>query len=58
MPNSGAVSSTTYYQLQLVSEAALAHMRGRDALHLEHPFAGTRLLSWLLKLANCLLMIR
>jgi putative transposase len=34
--------STAYYQPTPVSETALALMRRIDALHLVHPFAGTR----------------
>lgn len=33
--------STAYYRTQEVSEADLALMRQIDALHLEHPFAGS-----------------
>ena len=36
--------STVYYQPEPVSEEALAIMRAIDALHLEHPFAGSRML--------------
>jgi len=46
--------STAYYQPQPVSETDLALMRRIDALHLEHPFAGARMLSRLLKRASCL----
>jgi putative transposase len=41
--------STAYYQPQEVSEADLAIMRRMDALHLEHPFAGSRMLRDMLK---------
>lgn len=36
--------STVYYQPEPVSEADLALMRAIDELHLEHPFAGSRML--------------
>lgn len=41
--------STAYYRPQDVSEADLALMRRIDALHLERPFAGSRMLRDLLK---------
>jgi len=41
--------STAYYQPQPVSEADLVLMRRIDELHLEHPFAGARMLSRMLK---------
>jgi len=41
--------STAYYQPQPISEADLARMRRIDELHLEHPFAGARMLSRILK---------
>ena len=46
--------STAYYQPKPVSEADLALMRRIDELHLEHPFAGARMLSRMLKRASCL----
>jgi putative transposase len=36
--------STAYYQPEPVSEADLAIMRCIDELHLEHPYAGSRML--------------
>ena len=36
--------STAYYQPEPVSEADLALMRAIDELHLEHPYAGSRML--------------
>ena len=36
--------STVYYQPQPTSDADLALMRRMDELHLEHPFAGSRML--------------
>ena len=41
---SGAVS-TAYYTPEPTSSADLALMRRIDELHLEHPFAGSRMLS-------------
>lgn len=41
--------SSAYYQPSLVSPDALALMRRIDELHLEHPFAGARMLSRMLK---------
>jgi|SRR5690242_1471506 len=41
--------STAYYQPGLVSPDELALMRRIDELHLEHPFAGARMLSRMLK---------
>ena len=46
--------STAYYQPKPISEADLALMRRIDELHLEHPFAGARMLSRMLKRASCL----
>jgi len=40
--------STVYCQPQPTSDADLALMRRMDELHLEHPFAGSRMLSDLL----------
>ena len=45
--------STAYYQPQPISEADLALMRRIDTLHLEHPFAGARMLSRMLQRASC-----
>ena len=42
--------SSTYYRPQPMSEADLALMRIIDRLHLEHPFAGARMLRDLLRL--------
>ena len=42
--------SSTYYKPQPMSEADLALMRIIDRLHLEHPFAGARMLRDLLRL--------
>ncbi len=41
--------STAYYRPREASEADLALMRRIDALHLEHPFAGSRMLRDMLK---------
>jgi putative transposase len=41
--------STAYYRSQGLSEADLALMRRIDELHLEHPFAGSRMLRDMLK---------
>jgi putative transposase len=41
--------STAYYRAQPVSEADLILMRRIDELHLEHPFAGSRLLRDMLR---------
>ena len=41
--------STAYYRPQEVSEADLVLMRRIDELHLEHPFAGTRMLRDMLR---------
>jgi putative transposase len=46
--------SSVYYTPQLVSATALALMRQIDALHLEYPFAGSRLLRDLLRLRGVL----
>jgi putative transposase len=40
---------TAYYQPTPVSAADLARMRRIDALHLDHPFAGARMLHDLLR---------
>ena len=42
--------STTYYTPEATSPADLALMRRIDELHLEHPFAGSRMLRDLLRL--------
>jgi putative transposase len=42
--------SSVYYQPQPISEADLQLMRRIDELHLEHPFAGARMLRDMLKL--------
>lgn len=44
--------SSVYYRPQPTSEADLALMRRIDALHLEHPFAGSRMLRDMLRLAG------
>ena len=44
--------STVYYRPELVSLAQLELMRRIDELHLEHPFAGSRMLRDLLRLAG------
>jgi len=46
----GIARSTVYYEPQPMSEADLALMRILDRLHLEHPFAGARMLRDLLRL--------
>lgn len=46
--------STAYYQPRPISDADLALMRRIDKWHLEHPFAGARMLSRLLTRAGCL----
>jgi hypothetical protein len=43
---------TVYYQSEPVSPAQLGPMRRIDELHLEHPFAGSRMLRDLLRLAE------
>ena len=40
----GISRGSVYYQAEPVSEAELALMRRIDELHLEHPFAGSRML--------------
>ena len=45
----GISRSSAYYLPQPVSEADLALMRRIDELHLEHPFAGARMLARLLR---------
>lgn len=45
--------STIYYQPVPTSPDDLALMRRMDELHLEHPFAGSRMLRDLLRLAGC-----
>lgn len=44
--------SSVYYRPEPTSEADLALMRRIDALHLEHPFAGSRMLRDMLRLAG------
>jgi hypothetical protein len=44
MSDAVAERSTAYYRAQEVSEADLVLMRRIDALHVEHPFAGSRML--------------
>jgi putative transposase len=46
----GISRGTVYYHPEPVSEAELALMRQIDGLHLEHPFAGSRMLRDLLRL--------
>ena len=46
--------STAYYQPKPISEADLALRRRIDEVHLEHPFAGARMLSRILTRAGCL----
>jgi putative transposase len=41
--------AAVYYQPVPVSDDDLALMRRIDELHLEHPFAGSRMLKWLLR---------
>ena len=48
----GISRGTIYYQPEPVSESDLALMRRLDALHLEHPFAGSRMLRDLLRRAG------
>ena len=45
----GLARSSVYYQPVPVSEQDLALMRQLDELHLEHPFAGSRMLMKLLR---------
>lgn len=45
----GVARSTVYYQPSSVSERGLALMRRIDALHLQYPFAGARMLRDLLR---------
>lgn len=44
--------SSVYYRPEPIPEADLALMRRIDALHLEHPFAGSRMLRDMLRLAG------
>ncbi len=44
---------SVYYLPRLVSETDLAIMRRLDRLHLEHPFAGSRMLRGLLAAEGC-----
>ena len=44
--------STVYYRPQPMSESELQLMRAIDKLHLEHPFAGARMLRGMLRLKN------
>ena len=46
----GISRGTVYYHPEPVGEADLALMRRIDELHLEHPFAGSRMLRDLLRL--------
>lgn len=46
----GISRGTAYYRPEPVSEADLVLMRRIDELHLEHPFAGSRMLRDLLRL--------
>lgn len=46
----GISRSTVYYQPVAIAEAELALMRRIDRLHLEHPYAGSRMLRDLLRL--------
>ncbi len=46
----GIGRGTAYYRPEPVSEADLVLMRRIDELHLEHPFAGSRMLRDLLRL--------
>ena len=46
----GISRGSVYYQREPVSAAELALMRRIDELHLEHPFAGSRMLRDLLRL--------
>ena len=46
----GISRGTVYYHPEPVSDAELALMRRIDELHLEHPFAGSRMLRDLLRL--------
>ena len=48
----GISRGTVYYRPEPVSESDLALMRQLDALHLEHPFAGSRMLRDLLRRAG------
>ena len=48
----GLSRGTVYYQAQPLSQAELALMRRIDELHLEHPFAGSRMLRDLLRLVG------
>jgi putative transposase len=44
--------STVYYQPTSISERGLALMRRIDALHLQYPFAGARMLPFIYNHAN------
>ena len=48
----GISRGTVYYRPEPIPEAELALMRRIDELHLEHPFAGSRMLRDLLRLQN------
>ncbi len=49
----GLARSTAYYEARPISPEDLALMRRIDALHLEHPFAGARMLRDLLRQDGC-----
>ena len=46
----GISRGAVYYQPEPIAESELALMRRIDELHLEHPFAGSRMLRDLLRL--------
>jgi putative transposase len=45
----GISRGSVYYLPRAVSDADLALMRRIDELHLDYPFAGSRMLQWLLR---------
>ena len=45
----GICRASVYYQARPLGKADLGLMRRIDALHLEHPFAGSRMLRYLLR---------
>ncbi len=45
----GISRGSVYYRRRAISDADLAVMRRTDELHLEHPFAGSRMLRDLLR---------
>lgn len=48
----GISRGSVYYLPRATSAADLALMRRIDELHLDYPFAGSRMLQWLLRAEN------